>query len=212
MESGFSQVRLSSNRFKLNLLKALGVIVLGLLMGFGLVAAETADDLIDNPNLDTKPVREILGLTFNRGTWKYDCMECHRSIKARWHHDRPMTEHRDLNLSHGNNRFCLNCHHPENRNAYVDYDGSEIHRTDIVGLCGKCHGPQKRDWEAGVHGRVNGFWNHELGAKEKLLCIECHNPHNPAFKAMRPLAPPVYPERAAGHASHQKQGHKEAKE
>ena len=54
---------------------------------------------------------------------------------------------------HGNNRFCLNCHHPTNRKAFVDYDGSEIAEADVVLLCAKCHGPTYRDWQAGVHGR-----------------------------------------------------------
>lgn len=125
-------------------------------------------------------------------------MECHRSLGAKWHHDRPLTEHRGLELKHGNNRFCLNCHHPDNRNAFVDYDGSEIPAAGVVDLCAKCHGPQHRDWKAGVHGRPNGFWDSSRGQKQRLLCIECHDPHDPAFKAMQPLAAPTYPARAAG--------------
>ena len=117
--------------------------------------------------LDTAPPREITRLVLQKAGWNYDCMECHRSIPARWHHDRPLTEHTGLFLRHGNNRFCLNCHHPTDRNAFVDYDGSIIAEADVVLLCAKCHGPQHRDWKAGAHGRINGFWNPSIGSKER---------------------------------------------
>ncbi len=133
-----------------------------------------------------------------RSGWAYNCMECHKLFPARWHYDdRPFIEHKDIKLEHGNNRFCLNCHHPTNRNAFVDYDGSEIAESDVVKLCAKCHGTIYRDWEAGVHGRENGYWNTTLGNRTKLRCIQCHDPHNPKFRDMKPLAPLRYPKRAA---------------
>ncbi len=129
--------------------------------------------------------------------WTYNCMECHKLFPARWHYDRPMNEHKDIHLEHGENRFCLNCHHPTNRNVFVDYDGAEIAQADVVKLCAKCHGTIYRDWQAGVHGRQNGYWNSSLGEHTRLRCIQCHDPHSPTFKAMKPLAPPAYPARAA---------------
>jgi len=149
-------------------------------------------------HLDRRAPREPTGLVLEKGQWKYNCMECHRSLEAKWHLDYPLMEHRGVELRHGNNRFCLNCHHPENRNAFVDYDGSGIPESDVVLLCAKCHGPQYRDWRAGAHGRENGFWNESLGETGRLRCIQCHDPHNPAFKDMAPLAAPTYPARAAG--------------
>ncbi|HRT10452.1 MAG TPA: hypothetical protein P5038_16265 [Candidatus Paceibacterota bacterium] len=148
-------------------------------------------------HLDKTPPRRTKGLDLVRMGWTYNCMECHKLIPARWHYDRPMAEHQDIRLEHGNNRFCLNCHHPTNRNAFVDYDGSEIAQRDVVLLCGKCHGPTYRDWEAGVHGRANGYWDTQKGPKTKLRCIQCHDPHQPAFKPMPPLPPLRYPPRAA---------------
>ena len=52
-------------------------------------------------------------------------MECHQLLPAKWRHTQ-FVEHKDIKLEHGKNRFCLNCHHPKNRNAFVDYDGTEI--------------------------------------------------------------------------------------
>jgi hypothetical protein len=148
-------------------------------------------------HLDKTPPRAIKGLALVKLGWTYDCMECHKLLPAKWRYDRPMVEHQNIQLEHGNNRFCLNCHHSTDRNAFVDYDGSSIAQADVVQLCAKCHGMTHRDWVAGVHGRQNGFWNSETGPKSKLQCIQCHDPHRPAFQAMKPMPPLTYPPRAA---------------
>lgn len=154
--------------------------------------------LSTDTHLDKTPPRATKGLDLVKSGWTYNCMECHKLFPARWHYDnRPFNEHKDVKLQHGENRFCLNCHHPANRNSFVDYDGAEIAQADVVKLCAKCHGTIYRDWEAGVHGRQNGFWKADLGDKTKLRCIQCHDPHSPKFKAMKPLAPLRYPARGA---------------
>lgn len=160
-------------------------------------ASQPAVGSASDTHLDKTPPRKTLGLDLVRNGWTYNCMECHKLLQPRWHYDRPLNEHKDIKLDHGNNRFCLNCHHPTNRNAFVDYDGSEIPEADVVLLCAKCHGTTYRDWKAGVHGRQNGYWNATLGQKTRLRCIQCHDPHSPKFKPMTPLAPLRYPARAA---------------
>lgn len=161
-------------------------------------AQQPAVGLATDTHLDKTPPRQTQRLDLVRMGWTYNCMECHKLLKPRWHYDRPLNEHKDIRLEHGNNRFCLNCHHPTNRNAFVDYDGSEIKESDVVLLCAKCHGPTYRDWQAGVHGRQNGYWNKAMGDSTKLRCIQCHDPHQPAFHSMKPLPPLRYPARAAG--------------
>jgi hypothetical protein len=163
-----------------------------------LPAQQPAVGLAADTHLDKTPPRATKGLDLVRNGWTYNCMECHKLIPARWHYDdRPVNEHKDIKLEHGNNRFCLNCHHPTNRNVFVDYEGSEIAQVDVVLLCAKCHGPIYRDWQAGAHGRQNGFWNAARGDKTKLRCIQCHDPHRPQFQPMKPLPPLRYPPRAA---------------
>jgi len=159
-------------------------------------APQPAVGLATDTHLDKTPPRKTKSLDLIKNGWTYNCMECHQLLPARWQYDRPLNEHQDINLEHGNNRFCLNCHHATNRNAFVDYDGSEIAQADVVLLCAKCHGTTYRDWKAGVHGRANGFWNADLGDKTKLRCIQCHDPHHPKFQAMKPLPPLRYPARA----------------
>ncbi len=152
----------------------------------------------EDSRLDKTPPRATKGLDLVKAGWAYNCMECHKLFPARWHYEeRPFNEHKEIKLEHGNNRFCLNCHHPANRNAFVDYDGAEIAESDVVQLCAKCHGTIYRDWQAGVHGRSNGYWNVQLGTKTKLRCIQCHDPHSPKFKEMKPLPAVRYPPRGA---------------
>ncbi len=146
---------------------------------------------------DNTPPRQVVGLHWIKNGWTYNCMECHKVLTARWHYDQPPNEHKAIRLEHGNNRFCLNCHHATNRNAFVDYDGAEIAEANVVQLCAKCHGTIYRAWVAGVHGRENGYWKVSLGTKAKLRCIQCHDPHSPGFKPLAPLAPLRYPTRGA---------------
>lgn len=153
--------------------------------------------LPQDTHLDKTPPRRTEGLDLVKMGWTYNCMDCHKLLQAKWHYDRPMVEHETVKLDHGNNRFCLNCHHPTNRNAFVDYDGSEIRESDVVLLCAKCHGTTYRDWKAGVHGRKNGYWDASKGDQTRLRCIQCHDPHQPKFKAVNPLPAPGYPARAA---------------
>jgi hypothetical protein len=157
-------------------------------------------EIVDSDtHLIKTPPRHTKGLDLVKMGWSYDCMECHKMLEAKWHHDdRAMVEHETIKLNHGNNRFCLNCHHPTNRNVFVDYDGSEIAEQDVVLLCARCHGTTYRDWQAGAHGRRNGYWDESKGGETQLRCIQCHDPHDPKFKAMESLHAPTYPKRAAG--------------
>ncbi len=150
----------------------------------------------EDKHLDKKPVRETKGLDLTRMGWSYNCMECHKLFPAQWTHSQ-YVEHKNIQLNHGKNRFCLNCHHSVERNTFVDYDGSVIPEAHVVDLCAKCHGPAHRDWQAGVHGRRNGYWQKDKGTQTRLRCIQCHDPHNPKFKPIKPLTAPTYPKRAA---------------
>lgn len=151
----------------------------------------------EDTHLDKTPPRLETGLDLKRMGWTYDCMECHRHVDKPETFQREMkVEHENIVLEHGNNRYCLNCHHDVNRNAFVDYDGSEIAQENVTQLCAKCHGPKYRDWQAGVHGRQNGYWDETRGPKVKLRCIQCHDPHKPAFAPIKPMPPLIYPKRA----------------
>jgi uncharacterized CHY-type Zn-finger protein len=98
-------------------------------------------------------------------------------------------------LTHGGaNLWCLDCHDTEDRDHLRRMNGELLTFNESHLLCGQCHGPILTDWEQGVHGRTNGYWNlamDEDGESRRLVCVECHVPHAPQFRGMSPEPAPV---------------------
>jgi hypothetical protein len=94
--------------------------------------------------------------------------------------------------THKRNNNCFNCHDENNLELLQTRDGRQLKLTDsdLSGLCGSCHGPTYRDWEAGVHGRTSGFWDRAAGGYTRLGCPSCHNPHSPKFPGRQPAPGP----------------------
>ncbi|MEK7793822.1 MAG: hypothetical protein AAB353_04800 [Candidatus Hydrogenedentota bacterium] len=142
---------------------------------------------------DTAAVRgEFRPLRLRRTGFEYRCTECHEDFTSLKRKPELPGEHAAIyaEFNHGLNTNCLNCHNSGARNDYIDHEGSVISSEQPARLCAKCHGPLYRDWERGIHGRQNGYWDADLGPREKLLCVQCHDPHNPKFKPMTPEPPP----------------------
>jgi hypothetical protein len=102
----------------------------------------------------------------------------HDEIQARFRHD---AEH----------RWCLDCHDNANRDVLHLSNGDPVPFTESYRLCGQCHGDKYRDWRWGVHGKRIGMWD---GDKTYFLCVNCHNPHSPKFKPLKPKPVPTRPE------------------
>jgi hypothetical protein len=124
----------------------------------------------------------------------FPCSDCHDpELPVR-------TEPRDLEWAHQEivlrhdeeHRWCLDCHAVANRDVLHLAGGAEVAFEESHLLCGQCHGDKHRDWRAGVHGRRTGSWS---GEKQYLLCVHCHDAHDPAFKPIRPEPPPPRPRR-----------------
>jgi len=140
---------------------------------------------------DTTPVRgEPRALELDRAGFTYSCMECHRDLKVPADRANLEAEHCTIVFRHGTDMSCQVCHYPDNRDAYVDRECRQIPSTNSVELCAKCHNIEYRDWKANIHGRVNGYWDPARGPQTRLLCVQCHDPHAPAFQPMQPLPPP----------------------
>ena len=114
-------------------------------------------------------------------------------------------EHRvDFDLQHGSkhrNEYCFTCHASDNMEKLKTPDGRYLGPEESTVLCGSCHGTTLRDWEVNIHGRVNGYWNLELGEAKRQDCTSCHDPHSPAFQSMEP-APGPQPLRSAAGLHH----------
>lgn len=121
----------------------------------------------------------------------FPCTDCHANFKPNpvkrvltdWHQDISEMFNHD-----SQNRWCLDCHDLNNRDSLRLASGKLLGFKESYKLCGQCHGEKYRDWKVGVHGKRTGDWN---GKKEYLLCVNCHNPHSPKFKELKPEPPPI---------------------
>lgn len=121
----------------------------------------------------------------------FPCSECHADMETNFERRELVEFHDDIVFKHDKeNRWCLDCHDAENRDMLHTAGGELIDYKESYKLCGQCHGPKLRDWEAGIHGRRTGYWN---GQKQYLLCAHCHDPHSPKYKSMKPEPPPQKP-------------------
>jgi cytochrome c553 len=120
----------------------------------------------------------------------FPCSNCHAGLETNAKRRELKDEHTSIKLRHAEQeRWCLDCHNAANRDKLKLADGETIAFTESYRLCGQCHGNIYKDWKAGIHGKRVGYF--KGGKRTYFLCVNCHNPHDPAFK---PLPPPVRPE------------------
>jgi hypothetical protein len=128
-----------------------------------------------------------------------DCFACHekgKPLKLEFDAEGNVIlakEHADLVMAHGRhkrNNNCFNCHDEANLDSLQTRDGHQVKLVNSPELCGSCHGPTYRDWEAGVHGRTSGYWKRDLGAIDRKVCTSCHDPHSPKFPGRAPAPGP----------------------
>ena len=129
----------------------------------------------------------------------FDCYVCHERNKPptlrfdEQHNLIVPKEHSDIVMGHGShnrNNLCFNCHDENNLETFQTRDGRSLKLSESTPLCGSCHGPTYRDWEAGAHGRTSGYWNRQLGPITRVDCVSCHNPHSPPFPPRHPAPGP----------------------
>jgi len=170
------------------------------------VPVRTPIPLVDKSFLDVATWRKSYAdLVRNKEDLSdFDCYGCHEKGKApplRFDANQKLIvpeEHKDIVMGHGfsgRNNNCFNCHNENNLEFLQARDGRDIKFEDSPQLCGSCHGPTYRDWEAGAHGRTSGYWDRSKGPIDRKLCVNCHDPHSPHFPGRQP-APGPHPLRA----------------
>ena len=97
--------------------------------------------------------------------------------------------HTGLRYAHGA-LSCGSCHAPDAPLALRQADGTRVELRDAIVLCRQCHGSQARDYEHGAHGGMAGHWDLSVGGRTRNHCVDCHDPHSPAFEPTRPVLPP----------------------
>lgn len=126
----------------------------------------------------------------NVGGTVHQCNECHKLFTSQPGDKRKLMQHQEIDLKHGMNTRCFNCHDGANRDKLVLHDGTLIDFGETPRLCSQCHGTVYRDWQRGMHGKTMGSWDVTSGLQHRLACNECHNPHSPAYVPQHPLPGP----------------------
>lgn len=156
---------------------------------------------VDRTFLETTPWRSSYAdlVRAKEDLSNFDCYACHEKDKP------PVLqldanniliipeEHQDIVMAHGShnrNNLCYNCHNEANLVTLHIRDGKDLSFSESAHLCGSCHGPTYRDWEAGAHGRTSGHWDRKLGPIERLSCTNCHDPHSPRIPTRVPAPGP----------------------
>jgi hypothetical protein len=132
--------------------------------------ARSAIPLVDTNFLDKSTTRRSYADLVREGAdlSDFDCYVCHDKKKPpplRLDTNQNIlvaTEHSDIVMGHGKhgrNNNCFNCHNETNLVLLQPRDGRELTFADSTQLCGSCHGPTYRDWLAGAHGRISGYWD-----------------------------------------------------
>ena len=124
----------------------------------------------------------------------FPCSDCHDDPEFVNRNRRTLSmAHQEIVLTHAEGqRWCLDCHDADDRDQLHLANGELVPFEESYRLCGQCHGDKLRDWKAGVHGRRTGSWS---GEKQYLLCVHCHNAHDPRFPPMQPEPAPIPPRR-----------------
>lgn len=121
------------------------------------------------------------------------CMTCHGVREEAHQLPADASElglpHSGLELKHGG-LPCASCHSPERADQLRLADDTRIPLTEAMRLCSQCHGPQRRDYDHGAHGGMRGHWDLQAGARVRNHCVDCHNPHAPAFPQVQPMPGP----------------------
>ena len=161
------------------------VFYIALLFLFVLTSANNAFSEDDLPEFTAPPPPFSEGL--------FPCSDCHEDMDVNPERRILEDEHTEISESFNHaseQRWCLDCHNPDNRDVLRLANGDLVSFEESYNLCGQCHGTIFRDWKAGIHGKRTGEWN---GKKLYRLCVHCHNPHSPKFKPLKPLPPPDNP-------------------
>lgn len=159
------------------------------------IVVEKPGEKLQTENGKNRVAEEIFSspdLPFSAGI--FPCSNCHAGMEPNLQPRVLEDMHADIVLRHGEDqRWCLDCHNPENRDKLHLISTEIISFAESYRLCGQCHGDKMRDWRHGIHGKRTGYWNAD---KQYLLCVHCHDPHNPGFKGLKPLPPPARPKEA----------------
>lgn len=116
----------------------------------------------------------------------FACTECHSKPLSKIKGKDYKKAHWDIELKHAdlNTMNCVTCHDSENMDNLKSLTGNKIDFNRSYNLCSQCHTKQFKDWKGGAHGKKIGGW---APPRASMTCVNCHNPHKPAFEKRWPV-------------------------
>jgi hypothetical protein len=121
-----------------------------------------------------------------------DCASCH-SLRENAGLPKSTEEldefHQGLTFDHGT-LACASCHVEGRVDVLRLASGDLVPLPEVMTVCGQCHGSQKRDYDRGAHGGMQGYWDRSRGPQTRNSCVACHDPHAPAYVGGAPVLPP----------------------
>ncbi|MFE8596882.1 hypothetical protein [Archangium violaceum] len=140
---------------------------------------------------------------------RVSCESCHSLRETKPMPSRPeeLKEfHQGLQFRHGE-LACTSCHQANQPRSLHLATGEPLPMTEALTLCAQCHGPQYRDFKAGAHGGMTGYWDLSRGDRTRNHCVSCHDPHSPKYAGGHPVMPPRHPAAQGGTDTKEAQGH-----
>jgi hypothetical protein len=124
------------------------------------------------------------------GPVRVACSVCHTTRPPNAETRAPLRDfHQGLSFDHGA-LGCLACHDSRDYDRLHLADGSPLPYARTLDLCSQCHGGMRRAYDHGAHGGMQGHWDLKRGDRSRNHCIDCHDPHVPAFPRLRPVFAP----------------------
>jgi hypothetical protein len=116
----------------------------------------------------------------------FACSECHiGSLDKMSPIPSDQQAHWNISIEHADPSImdCTTCHTDDNMDMLHSLTGTAIDYDESFKLCAQCHNQQFDDWKGGAHGKQLGGW---ATPRVSMTCVNCHNPHAPAFKSRWP--------------------------
>ena len=116
----------------------------------------------------------------------FNCTECHSEplTKMKGVHGGKKA-HWNIKMKHADatTMNCATCHTGNDMDNLHSLTNQQIDFNYSHKLCSQCHQGEFKDWKGGAHGKQLGGW---APPRMSNTCVNCHNPHSPAFEKRWP--------------------------
>ena len=199
MSTGVVVRRLGVMGMMVGLIAVVGLGAFGAIQSRGGDSGDVESGMLATPRHETVTRRPVppagasAGLDVRGQPVAIACMVCHstRSPNRANATGEDLDEfHQGLQIVHGG-LTCLSCHNADDYGSLHLSGGARVEFTNVQALCAQCHAKTVNSYEHGAHGGMTGYWDLTRGGRVRNGCLDCHDPHAPAFPQMTPTFKPI---------------------